>query len=282
MAIGMDEPTGTITTWDHHALLSSPAFIAEMHGTAKASGIDDPLMCVTSGGNHHALLSSEAFLTYYYGQQSAGAITDPVHTVTGIDRAGLVGSLENMTVEDLTFRMLTPHEIGTAMAFPERYIVKGTNRDKVKQYGNAVTPPGNGNDLAQVRGDAGMSISKIPGDSEHDDQVRVFQWAQLSQGAYPELELLHANPNGGLRNIQVARKLKAEGVKSGIPDMTLPVPVGKYHGFYLELKHGKNKPSPEQINWITALRQKGYCVEVAWGWEAAIQTIKDYLEGRLS
>jgi DNA (cytosine-5)-methyltransferase 1 len=177
MSIGLDDPTGTVTTWDHHALLStpflvktvrqenpfagvssghdpiptqttcedvgllSPSFIAEMHGTSKAAGIDEPLMCLTAGGGHHALLSSDAFLTYYYGTQNASHITDPVHTVTGIDRAGLVGSLDKMTVEDLTFRMLSPHEIGAAMAFPGQYVVLGTNRDKVKQYGNAVTPP---------------------------------------------------------------------------------------------------------------------------------------------
>lgn len=178
MSICLDGPTGTITTWDHHALVSlpnpmlisinefdhrvipagedatgtmmarekwgliqPPAFIAEMHGTSKASGVDEPLMCIAAGGAHHALLSPDAFLTYYYGTQQASGMTDPVHTMTGIDRAGLVGALENMTVDDLTFRMLQPHEIGKAMAFPGSYVVLGTNRDKVRQYGNAVTPP---------------------------------------------------------------------------------------------------------------------------------------------
>jgi DNA (cytosine-5)-methyltransferase 1 len=138
--ISGSDPIWTQTTCQDMGIVS-PSFIAEMHGTAKASGVDDPLMCVTSGGNHHALLSSEAFLTYYYGTENASGIREPIHTVTGIDRAGLVGSLEKMTVEDLTFRMLQSHEIGKAMAFPETYVVLGTQRDKVKQYGNAVTPP---------------------------------------------------------------------------------------------------------------------------------------------
>lgn len=181
LSLGLDDPTGTITTWDHHALITPgflvrqndinygrperrsipldrptgtivtedthglvgipPAFIAEMHGTSKAAGIDEPLMCLTAGGGHHALLSAEAFLTYYYGTQQASGLADPIRTVTGVDRAGLVGMLEIMAVEDLTFRMLQPHEIGAAMAFPGQYVVLGTNRDKVKQYGNAVTPP---------------------------------------------------------------------------------------------------------------------------------------------
>jgi DNA (cytosine-5)-methyltransferase 1 len=176
MGIGLDDPTGTVTTWDHHALITGPAFIAELHGkskatniddplgcittlgahhglisapsfiaemfgTGQASGIYDPLMCITAGGNHHALLSTDAFLTYYYGSNNAGGITDPVHAVRTVDHIGLVGALEALTVDDLTFRMLQPHEIGKAMAFPGEYVVLGNNRDKVKQYGNAVTPP---------------------------------------------------------------------------------------------------------------------------------------------
>jgi DNA (cytosine-5)-methyltransferase 1 len=176
MAIGLDDPTGTVTTWDHHALLSapfmvktvrsqndldarstldpfytqttcqdlglvSPSFIAELHGTSKAAGIDEPLMCVTAGGGHHALLSPDAFLTYYYGTQNASGMADPVHTVTATDRAGLVGILDKLTVDDLTFRMLVSREIGKIMAFPELYVVLGNERDKVRQFGNAVTPP---------------------------------------------------------------------------------------------------------------------------------------------
>ena len=153
MALGLDEPTGAITTWDHHALLGIPAktkkkmgianagFIAEMRGNSNASGLDDPLMCVTTTGSHHALLSAPSFLSYYYGTQQASGIGEAIHTVTGVDRAALVQALDSLTVEDLYFRMLQSHEIGRAMAFPQKYVVLGTNRERVKQYGNAVTPP---------------------------------------------------------------------------------------------------------------------------------------------
>jgi DNA (cytosine-5)-methyltransferase 1 len=141
MALGLDEPTGTVTTRDHHALLSLPAFIAELHGKSKAGRLDDPLACISASGAHHALLSADAFLTYYYGSHQVSGMEEPVDTVTALDRAGLVGALEKLTIEDLTFRMLAPHEIGAAMAFPGQYVVLGTNRDKMRQYGNAVTPP---------------------------------------------------------------------------------------------------------------------------------------------
>ena len=44
-------------------------------------------------------------------------------------------------MDDVLFRMLRPAEIGRAMAFADSYAVLGTQREKVRQYGNAVTPP---------------------------------------------------------------------------------------------------------------------------------------------
>ena len=37
--------------------------------------------------------------------------------------------------------MLKPHEIKAAMCFAPDYVVLGNQRQKVKQLGNAVTPP---------------------------------------------------------------------------------------------------------------------------------------------
>ena len=53
-----------------------------------------------------------------------------------------------------------------------------------------------------------------------------------------------------IRDIRTAANLKKEGVKRGVPDICLPVSRGKYHGLYIEMKAGKNKPSKEQKEWI--------------------------------
>lgn len=37
--------------------------------------------------------------------------------------------------------MLEPHEVGAGMAFLPDYIVLGNKRQRVRQYGNVVTPP---------------------------------------------------------------------------------------------------------------------------------------------
>ena len=104
---------------------------------------------------------------------------------------------------------------------------------------------------------------------EHDEQVLLFSKARLYEGQYPELVLLFAIPNGGLRNKVVAKKLKAEGVKAGVLDVCLPVPRGRYHGLYIEMKHGRNKPTKAQRFWIDALRLAGHRVEVCYSGDAA-------------
>lgn len=45
-------------------------------------------------------------------------------------------------IDDCGFRMLEPHEIAAAMAFPPGYIPHNLpKKDRVKLAGNAVTPP---------------------------------------------------------------------------------------------------------------------------------------------
>jgi DNA (cytosine-5)-methyltransferase 1 len=83
-----------------------------------------------------------SYYTRLDGQQAAVSGLDAaVPTVPGRAVHYLAQPGETPAVEDCGFRMLQPHEIGAAMAFPGSYKVLGTQREQVKQYGNAVTPP---------------------------------------------------------------------------------------------------------------------------------------------
>ena len=121
--------------------------------------------------------------------------------------------------------------------------------------------------------------------SEHGEQVNLFYWAFVNRAKHPALELMFAIPNGGHRHIAVARKLKAEGVKAGVPDIFLPFPsVGSQwpnpkgcHGFFIELKAIGGRVSPFQEQWHGLLRSAGYACEVCWGWESAAKMIVNYL-----
>ena len=114
--------------------------------------------------------------------------------------------------------------------------------------------------------------------SEHEEQVAVFEWADLSTGQYPELKTLYAIPNGGKRHKAVAGKLKAEGTKPGVPDIHLPVARGGYHSLYIEMKFGKYTPTVHQANWLGYLKKKGHAVAVCWDFYATQDVLEWYLE----
>ncbi len=115
--------------------------------------------------------------------------------------------------------------------------------------------------------------------SESVEQICLFRWAGYSERMYPELKLMYHIPNGGKRNITTAKRLKAEGVKAGVPDIHLPVSRGKYHSLYIEMKKIKgNTTSENQDFWIEALEEQGNRAVVCHGWEEASRTIIAYLE----
>lgn len=117
--------------------------------------------------------------------------------------------------------------------------------------------------------------------TESQEQVAIFDWVEIKKKNWPELGLLYHIPNGGYRLARTAARLKREGVQPGVPDLCLPVPRGKWHGLYMELKAEKGTVSKAQREWFNALREQGYFVSICWGAEAAIDSISEYLKGRL-
>lgn len=113
---------------------------------------------------------------------------------------------------------------------------------------------------------------------EAAEQTALFRWVGFMSGQFPEIEMLYHIPNGGSRNKIEAAHLKQQGVKAGVPDLCLPVSRGEYHGLYIELKYGKNKPTENQKRWINLLRSQNYKAEVAYGWEEASKIILEYLK----
>lgn len=113
--------------------------------------------------------------------------------------------------------------------------------------------------------------------SESTEQQALFEWAEFAAKKTPELKLMYAVPNGGKRPSSTAARLKKEGVKPGVPDICLPVPRGRYHGLYIEMKFGRNTPSAEQKEWLHRLQEQGYKVDVCFGWGEAVKVIVDYL-----
>jgi len=113
---------------------------------------------------------------------------------------------------------------------------------------------------------------------EKDEQIALFEWAELQRHKYPELSFMFHIPNGGSRNKIEAVNLKRQGVKSGVPDIFLPVPKGGKSGLFIEMKYGKNKLSDNQKKWVEMLHRRGYEIATCYSWKQAATAIIIYLE----
>ncbi|EBS5056755.1 DNA cytosine methyltransferase [Salmonella enterica subsp. enterica serovar Stanley] len=176
--VGLDDPAHSITTVDHHAVVSAHLMV---NNTGHAGGAaDSPAHTVTTG-NHHAILASH--LVKLRGICRDGQYVDaPMPTVTagGLHVGNIETSLavdeydeeraqqvlaflrkycgENCTglvtvggvvyrIVDIGMRMLQPRELYRAQGFPDWYIIehdfRGVKYAKDKQVarcGNAVPP----------------------------------------------------------------------------------------------------------------------------------------------
>jgi hypothetical protein len=128
---------------------------------------------------------------------------------------------------------------------------------------------------------------RLPIPTEHQEQVWLFRWAAFNEHRYPELRWMFAVPNGAYLGYRVRQirgaKLKAEGLRRGVPDIFLPVAKRDYHGLFIEMKRVKGgKKSDAQIAWKEALEQNGYLVLICEGWLMARANIEWYLKGDLN
>lgn len=116
-----------------------------------------------------------------------------------------------------------------------------------------------------------------PIDREGQEQAALMREIELR---YPEVfELIYHVPNGGHRVKAVAAKLKAQGVKAGIPDLVLPMARGGYFGLYIEFK-ATVEPAPvstSQKGCLRRLNAQGYLAIVCRGHFDAMEQLRAYL-----
>jgi DNA (cytosine-5)-methyltransferase 1 len=128
-----EEPLVTMTAGNGGggaALLMAP----QSDGRAQPS--DRPSPSMTTKGTAHLIVP-------YNAGVHARPATEPHGTLTTRDREAVVEM--SLEVDDCLYRMLDAHEVQAAMAFPADYLhgVESTltKSEKVKLWGNAVTPP---------------------------------------------------------------------------------------------------------------------------------------------
>ncbi|XRY14175.1 DNA cytosine methyltransferase [Franconibacter pulveris 601] len=143
----MDAPAHTVTTTDHHGLVTS--HLVMLRGTCRDGRVvDAPAPGLTAGGLHVGEVETHLAVSEY-DEQRAQEVLAFLRQYCCEDCDGLV-TVDGVVyrIVDIGMRMLQPHELYRAQGFPEWYIIDrdytGQRYAKDKQVarcGNAVPPP---------------------------------------------------------------------------------------------------------------------------------------------
>lgn len=145
--VALDEPAHTVTTTDHHGLITS--HLVMLRGTCRDGRVvDAPAPGLTAGGLHVGNVET-SLATEGYDEQRAAQVLAFLQQYCGEDSDGLV-TVDGVVyrIVDIGMRMLQPAELYRAQGFPDWYIIdqdyRGVKYAKDKQVarcGNAVPPP---------------------------------------------------------------------------------------------------------------------------------------------
>ena len=115
--------------------------------------------------------------------------------------------------------------------------------------------------------------------TETQHQIAFIKWSQQPdiRKKWPELKLMYHIPNERQCTPQQGRMFRLMGVRRGVPDLHLPVPRGRYHGLYIEMKRPGGKKSDDQDWWHEQLMAQGNAVMTCYCWEDAGRAIEWYL-----
>ncbi len=112
---------------------------------------------------------------------------------------------------------------------------------------------------------------------ESQHQQAFFARLRLKVKKYPWLAFAFAVPNSGRRDAISGARLKSEGMLAGVADIVLPFPRNGYHGAFIEMKTGENKPTVAQKEFLSAMIAQGYAICVAYGVDEAVLFTENYL-----
>lgn len=125
---GVDVPTGTVTTTDHHSIVTSN--LVKLRNNQFGQDLREAMPTLTAGGGHVGEV--RALLQKYHGPDALGIVT--IHG-------------EQYAIVDIGMRMLQPHELKLAQGFPASYVIAPPINGKplsksaqVRMIGNSVCP----------------------------------------------------------------------------------------------------------------------------------------------
>lgn len=115
---------------------------------------------------------------------------------------------------------------------------------------------------------------------EHDIQVAYFDMVAWGSCRDDRLNAIFAIPNAGMRSAGALMYYLAEGLKSGLPDICIPVAVEPYNGAWIEFKQAGKKQTKKQVEWFERLQKLGHKCSVHYDAAEAYEWTRDYLGER--
>lgn len=109
---------------------------------------------------------------------------------------------------------------------------------------------------------------------ESDEQRQLIQYVRSK----PWGPFLFHIPNESVGGYGWMIRNRQMGMKKGVPDLMLPIPMHGYHGLFIEMKAAGGRLSNEQKCWLKALDTFGYKTAVCVGWEAAKNELEGYMK----
>lgn len=119
---------------------------------------------------------------------------------------------------------------------------------------------------------------KLPG-KQPDESAEMKTFFNIVRRDYPKVGAVAVHiRNEGQRNIRQTQAQKAEGMVKGAADIMIPGSPA----FVCEMKSQSksSRVSPEQIAYLEAAEKLGAFVCVAYGHEAALDALKDWMDAR--
>lgn len=161
--ISIEEPAGTITCRDHHAIVTCERFINMQYGNSSAMSLDEPTGCIVTRPKQ-SLVSVKHFIMNPQYASKGGSVDDPcftliasmnkrppylVTTESGEVAIEIYETDSPMTAKikefmamygivDIKVRMFKVEELLQIQGFPKNYVLLGNQEDKQKFIGNAV------------------------------------------------------------------------------------------------------------------------------------------------
>jgi hypothetical protein len=117
-------------------------------------------------------------------------------------------------------------------------------------------------------------VKKPPAPLERTEQAMLVKRLRLDPRTR---DLLWTATAGGMYTAKrTAALMVGQGLSKGVPDLLFFEPHGPCAGLAIEMKRRPNKPSPEQLEWLSGLEARGWEARVCYSAEEAWTVLCDY------